>query len=43
MRKVMKKYTKTQLKKDQTKAIIDTLIDEFNAKVEDADVVAWML
>jgi len=31
------KYTKTQLKKDQTKAIIDTLIDEFNAKVEDAD------
>ena len=27
----MKKYTKTQLKKDQTKAVIDTLIDEFKA------------
>ena len=27
----MKKYTKTQLKKDQTKVVIDTLIDEFKA------------
>ena len=33
----MKKYTKTQLKKDQIKAVIDTLIDEFNAQIEDAD------
>ena len=27
----MKKYNKTQLKKDQTKVVIDTLIDEFKA------------
>ena len=33
----MKKYTKTQLKKDQVKAVIDTLVDEFNAQVEDAE------
>ena len=33
----MKKYTKTQLKKDQIKAVIDTLIDTFNAEIEDAD------
>ena len=31
----MKKYTKTQLKKDQIKAVIDTLIDEFDAQIED--------
>jgi len=34
---VMKKYTKTQLRKDQVAAVIDTLEHEFNAQVEDAD------
>ncbi len=33
----MKKYTKTQLRKDQTKAVIDTLIDEFKATNFDND------
>ena len=33
----MKKYTKTQLKKDQIAAVIDTLEHEFDAQVEDAD------
>jgi len=33
----MKKYNKTQLRKDQTKAVIDLLVDEFNAQIEDAD------
>ena len=33
----MKKYTKTQLRKDQVKAVIDTLVDKFNAQIEDAD------
>ena len=33
----MKKYTKTQLKKDQTKVIIDTLIEDFGAQIEDAE------
>jgi len=33
---VMKKYTKTQLKKDQIKAVIDTLIDKFDAQIDDA-------
>ena len=33
----MKKYTKTQLKKDQIAAVIDTLEHEFNAQIEDAD------
>lgn len=32
----MKKYTKTQLKKDQIKAVIDTLIDKFDAQIDDA-------
>jgi len=32
---VMKKYTKTQLKKDQIAAVIDTLEYEFNAQIED--------
>ena len=34
---VMKKYTKTQLKKDQIAAVIDTLEHEFDAQIEDAD------
>ena len=33
----MKKYTKTQLKKDQIAAVIDTLEHEFDAQIEDAD------
>ena len=33
----MKKYTKTQLRKDQVAAVIDTLEHEFDAQVEDAD------
>ena len=33
----MKKYTKTQLKKDQVKAVIDVLQHEFDAQIEDAD------
>ena len=32
-----KKYTKTQLKKDQIAAVIDTLEHEFDAQIEDAD------
>jgi hypothetical protein len=35
--KVMKKYTKTQLKKDQIAMVLETLVDEFNAQIEDAD------
>ena len=33
----MKKYTKTQLKKDQVAAVIDILQHEFDAQIEDAD------
>ena len=33
----MKKYNKTQLRKDQVKAVIDVLVDEFDAQIEDAD------
>ena len=33
----MKKYNKTQLKKDQIAAVIDTLEHEFDAQIEDAD------
>ena len=33
----MKKYTKTQLKKDQIAAVIDLLITDFGAQIEDAD------
>ena len=32
-----KKYTKTQLKKDQIAAVIDILQHEFDAQIEDAD------
>ncbi len=32
-----KKYTKTQLKKDQIKVVLETLVDEFDAQIEDAD------
>ena len=32
-----KKYTKTQLKKDQIAEVIDLLVRDFNAQVEDAD------
>ena len=32
-----KKYTKTQLKKDQVAAVIDTLEHEFDAQIDDAD------
>jgi len=32
-----KKYTKTQLKKDQIAMVLETLVDEFNAQIEDAD------
>ena len=32
-----KKYTKTQLKKDQIAAVIDILEHEFDAQIEDAD------
>jgi len=35
--KVMKKYTKTQLKKDQIAMVLETLVDEFDAQIEDAD------
>jgi hypothetical protein len=35
--KVMKKYTRTQLKKDQIAMVLETLVDEFNAQIEDAD------
>ena len=35
--KVMKKYTKTQLKKDQVAAVIDILQHEFDAQIDDAD------
>ena len=35
--KVMKKYTKTQLKKDQIAAVIDSLEHEFDAQIDDAD------
>ena len=33
----MKKYTKTQLKKDQIAAVIDILQHEFDAQIDDAD------
>ena len=33
----MKKYTKTQLKKDQIAAVIDLLITDFGAQIDDAD------
>ena len=33
----MKKYTKTQLRKDQVAAVIDTLEHEFDAQIDDAD------
>ena len=33
----MKKYTKTQLRKDQIAAVIDTLEHEFDAQIDDAD------
>jgi len=33
----MRKYTKTQLRKDQVAAVIDTLEHEFDAQIEDAD------
>ena len=32
-----KKYTKTQLKKDQVAAVIDILQHEFDAQIDDAD------
>ena len=32
-----KKYTKTQLKKDQVAAVIDVLQHEFDAQIDDAD------
>ena len=32
-----KKYTKTQLKKDQIAMVLETLVDEFDAQIEDAD------
>ena len=35
--KVMKKYTKTQLKKDQIAMVLETLVDEFGAQIEDVD------
>ena len=31
------KYTKTQLKKDQIAMVLETLVDEFDAQIEDAD------
>ena len=34
---IKKKYTKTQLKKDQVAAVIDVLQHEFDAQIEDAD------
>ena len=34
---IKKKYNKTQLKKDQIAAVIDTLEHEFDAQIEDAD------
>ena len=33
----MKKYNKTQLKKDQVAAVIDILQHEFDAQIDDAD------
>ena len=33
----MNKYTKTQLRKDQVAAVIDTLEHEFDAQIDDAD------
>ena len=34
---IKKKYTKTQLKKDQVAAVIDVLQHEFDAQIDDAD------
>jgi len=31
------KYTRTQLKKDQIAMVLETLVDEFDAQIEDAD------
>jgi hypothetical protein len=39
----MKKYTKTQLKKDQIAAVIDTLEMSLMLKLKMPMVVEWML